>query len=234
MIRLRLKSEFKRESTLCPRKGRCQSPRTRLTHLNRTACRCLSWQAEKTAAPARNSQSRSARRVRTKPEIGGNARAIDINTSPCKIGVWGIETAFAGAAIVSTGNEPNEPPPERRSVNCKDYHQPKATAPGGSRRSAYQKKSRCPAWAIDANLQQALMDSALVDSTNAKDAFGRPKRLWNAVENYIFVAVSCNLESPVYNCYPEWPPDGKLVVELQRRAERTRDEVLNRWEVGDE
>jgi hypothetical protein len=81
---------------------------------------------------------------------------------------------------------------------------------------------------MDRDLQQRLIAEALEDTARAKDAMGRPKRLWNAVEGRIFVGVSCGLAEPVYNCYPEMPPDGRLFDELQRRAERTRDQVPRR------
>jgi hypothetical protein len=44
----------------------------------------------------------------------------------------------------------------------------------------------------------------------------------------IFVARSCNMSDPMYDCYPENPPDGKLLPELLRRAERTPEEVTRR------
>jgi hypothetical protein len=47
-------------------------------------------------------------------------------------------------------------------------------------------------------------------------------------EGRIFVGVSCNLAQPAYNCYPEVPADGGLFEELQRRAERTRDQIPRR------
>lgn len=120
-----------------------------------------------------------------------------------------------------------------RSVHCKDYHRAKTAGARGSLASSYQRKSHCPSWAQDLALQQALINEALEDSGGALDSLGRPKRLWNAVEGYIFIGVSCNLSETRYNCYPERPPDGKLFSELQRRADRTRDEVLNRTEFGD-
>jgi hypothetical protein len=112
--------------------------------------------------------------------------------------------------------------PERRAVHCKDYHRPKTSANAGNLRDRYQRKSTCPTWASSEELQQALIDEALEDS------LGRPKTLWNAVDGRIFVGVSCNLREPRYNCYPEAPPDGKLFNELQRRAERTPDDLLGR------
>jgi hypothetical protein len=72
------------------------------------------------------------------------------------------------------------------------------------------------------------IQEALEDTAGASDSSGRPKKLWNAVEGRIFVGVSCNLADPVYNCYPEVPADGGLFEELQRRAERTRDQIPRR------
>jgi hypothetical protein len=86
----------------------------------------------------------------------------------------------------------------------------------------------CPSWAANLDFQRFLIDDALEDSGESKDAFGRPKKLWNAVEGVVFIGISCNLQEPLYNCYPETPPPGKLFAVLQRRAERTRDEVLDR------
>jgi hypothetical protein len=88
--------------------------------------------------------------------------------------------------------------------------------------------SQCPSWAADSNLQQALIDEALEDTGGAKDFGGRPRKLWNAVEKMIFVARSCNMHDAMYDCYSENPPDGKLLPELLRRAERTREEVPRR------
>src|SRR5689334_22343111 len=82
---------------------------------------------------------------------------------------------------------------ERRIVYCKEYHQPKAINPDGILRSRYQRKSRCPSWAEDPTLRQALINDALVDSSGAMDSQGRPKRLWNAVDGFVFIGVSCNL-----------------------------------------
>jgi hypothetical protein len=78
---------------------------------------------------------------------------------------------------------------------------------------------------MDQELQKRLIEEALEDTKGATDSMGRPKRLWNALEGRIFVGVSCNLAEPVYNCYQDAPPDGGLFDELQRRAERTRDQV---------
>ena len=115
-----------------------------------------------------------------------------------------------------------------RRVFCKPYHAPRvADDPGRTRRNE-DTKSRCPSWASNPELQQALIDEALEDSGGMRDCRGRPKKLWNAVEQMTFIAVSCNLADPMYNCYPETPPDGKLVAELLRRAERSRDDIPRR------
>jgi hypothetical protein len=116
--------------------------------------------------------------------------------------------------------------PEQRRVDCKVYHEPKAARNPGRLRSQHDKKSTCPSWAADPVLQQALIDEALEDTRGLHDTFGRPQRLWNAVEGVIFVGKSNNLREPSYNCYLEIPPDGKLFRELQRRRERTRRDVL--------
>ena len=71
-----------------------------------------------------------------------------------------------------------------------------------------------------------LIADALVPEASATDWKGRPKRIWNAVDEFIFVGDSCNLAEPKYNCYPAYPPNGKLFNELQERAERTIEEVL--------
>lgn len=124
-------------------------------------------------------------------------------------------------------DESNTVPPVR-IVHCKDYHRPKTGGNPGSLRNQYQRKSTCPSWAMDQDLQQRLIQEALEDTAGASDSLGRPKKLWNAVEGRIFVGVSCNLAQPVYNCYPEVPADGGLFEELQRRAERTWDQVPRR------
>jgi hypothetical protein len=115
---------------------------------------------------------------------------------------------------------------EPRMVFCKGYHHSRPSSPRGTLRGQYQVKSSCPNWANDHTLQHVLIEEAMEDSGGQRDSLGRPKRLWNAVEDVIFVGVSCNLQTPHYNCYPERPPCGKLLEVLERRAERTRDEVL--------
>ena len=123
---------------------------------------------------------------------------------------------------------PEDPPvPPRRSVHCKDYHRAKTAGTSGSIRVRQDRKSTCPSWATDRQVQQALIDDVL--RFRGCDGLSWPsKKLWNAVEGFVFIGVSCNLQEPRYNCYPESPPDGKLLGELQQRAERTRNELLGR------
>jgi hypothetical protein len=113
----------------------------------------------------------------------------------------------------------------QRTVHCKQYHSPRTAGNPGMTRRKSDRKSQCPSWAANVSLQRALIAEALEDTGKTKDCRGRPKRLWNAVEKTIFIAVSCNLNEPMYNCYPEVPPDGKLLSELLRRAERTLDDI---------
>jgi len=129
---------------------------------------------------------------------------------------------------MAVGVDESQDVPPLRTVHCKDYHRPKTGGNPGSLRNQYQRKSTCPSWAMDQDLQRRLIQEALEDTAGASDSLGRPKKLWNAVEGRIFVGVSCNLAQPVYNCYPEVPADGGLFEELQRRAERTRDQIPRR------
>jgi hypothetical protein len=128
----------------------------------------------------------------------------------------------------STDTTTQQDQPPRRLVFCKVYHSPRVAADPGRTRRNTDVKSRCPSWAADTDLRQALIDEALEDPGGAEDFRGRPKKLWNAVERLTFIGVSCNMNEPLYNCYPESPPNGKLLLELLRRAERTRDEVPRR------
>jgi hypothetical protein len=121
----------------------------------------------------------------------------------------------------------DEGPRPRRIVQSKDYHRPKTAGNTGKLRDAYQRKSTCPSWASDLTLRDALINDALPDPSGAKDSLGRVKKLWNAVDGWYFVGVSCNLQEERYNCYPEYPPDGKLIGDLNRRADRTVESVLN-------
>lgn len=130
----------------------------------------------------------------------------------------------------ATMDETSKPDVERL-LECKVYHKTKATAKVGSLRNRNENKSRCPDWADDPKLQAILLKEALIDSGGSLDWKGRPKRIWNAVAGQIFVGVSCNTEEPRYNCYPEHPPDGKLIKQLKQRAERNLSDVLDRPEI---
>lgn len=114
-----------------------------------------------------------------------------------------------------------------RGVYCKVYHSPIKATSSPRLRSRTQNKSTCPPWASNELLQQALINEALEDTRQLKDYLGRPLILWNAVAGEIFVGRSNNTEKLEYNCYPERPPDGKLIKELKRRASRTVEEVLS-------
>jgi len=72
--------------------------------------------------------------------------------------------------------------PLRRTVHCKDYHSPRTAGNPGKVRNQNQRKSTCPSWAMDGDLQLRLIREALEDTAGARDAMGRPKKLWNAVE----------------------------------------------------
>src|SRR4051812_13153244 len=97
----------------------------------------------------------------------------------------------------------------RRIVECKEDHRPIPTARGGRLRKKSEQKSRCPQWADDPGLRQALLDEALVDPNGGEDMYGRPKKLWNAIEDMFFLGRSCNTSEPRYDCYPEYFPSGK-------------------------
>jgi hypothetical protein len=125
--------------------------------------------------------------------------------------------------MANEGADP-EPAVHGATVLCKGYHDPKRGGQTGVIRR--NQKAICPSWAMDAAVQEVLIRGALARDDEQEDAFGRPKRLWNAVDNKVFVGVSCNMQSPTYNCYPENPPDGALYNELIRRAERSLEEVL--------
>lgn len=111
-----------------------------------------------------------------------------------------------------------------RIQRCKSYHDSTSAADAGLARRKGDRKSRCPGWAHDAAFRQRLLDEAIVDRDAGEDAFGNPKRLWNAVAHWYFVAVSTNEQSASYNCYPEEPL--AFLEELAERAHRTVEEVL--------
>jgi hypothetical protein len=79
---------------------------------------------------------------------------------------------------------------------------------------------------MDEEVQSVLIQNALVPEDAPEDSWGRPKRIWNAVDGYIFVGVSVNLAEPVYNCYPDSPSDGDLYDELEERAKRSVQSLL--------
>jgi hypothetical protein len=110
-------------------------------------------------------------------------------------------------------------------VYCKDYHNPKTNDAryAGKRLSG---KSKCPPWAMNERLQAELLKESLVCNAGAVDRFGKPRRRWNAVGGYVFVAVSCHTEDGKYNCYPEDPPSGVHYRELLRRRDRTPEQLL--------
>lgn len=119
-----------------------------------------------------------------------------------------------------------------RILVCKPYHRSTPAKKGGDIRKKSEQKSRCPQWADDPRLRQALLDDALIDPTGGEDMFGRPKKLWNAIGGCYFIGRSCNTREPQYNCYPEYFPTGTLFEELKTRSERqVRDYIqisLNR------
>lgn len=73
-------------------------------------------------------------------------------------------------------------------------------------------------------LHETLLRDALVDPDGGQDWKGRPKRLWNAVAGWTFVAVSTSEAEPAYNCYPDVPATA-LLDELTARAERSLEEL---------
>ena len=86
-------------------------------------------------------------------------------------------------------------------------------------------KSRCPGWARDETLQSHLLADAIVDPDGGEDSNGRPRRLWNAVNEWYFVGVSTNEAEPAYNCYPDLPMT-KIRQKLIERARRSIEDVL--------
>jgi hypothetical protein len=112
---------------------------------------------------------------------------------------------------------------EAPRVGCKVYHRAlRAGDPAHYRSPTYQ-KSRCPGWANDPALQRRLLEEAIVDEAGGEDSFGRPKRLWNAVNGLYFVGVSTNESRPRYNCYPEVPT--AYLDELDQRLERSLEDI---------
>src|ERR1700683_863612 len=114
--------------------------------------------------------------------------------------------------------------PIARKVVCKPYHKSTPRSRGGLLRKIGDRKSRCPQWADDLKLRQALIDEALPDPDGAKDMFGHPKLLWNAIDGVYFLARSCNTMEPQYDCYPEYFQYGDIYRELESRSRRKLNE----------
>ena len=112
----------------------------------------------------------------------------------------------------------------RRLIRCKPKHAALTALNPGHVRGKSDLRSRCPGW-VTAELQQRLLDEALEDPESGVDAYGRPRKIWNAVSKWIFVGVSSNEPVPAYNCYPEAPVTA-LARELRERAARTIEQVL--------
>jgi hypothetical protein len=112
----------------------------------------------------------------------------------------------------------------RSAIRCKPKHRAIKSSSMGQLRTRLDVRSRCPGWVTD-ELQRKLIENALVEPGDDRDSYGRPRRVWNAVDHWVFVGVSSNEPVPAYNCYPEVPAT-TLMDELQRRAERTIEEVL--------
>ncbi len=113
-----------------------------------------------------------------------------------------------------------------RRLRCKKYHESRGKADEGRLRTVREKKSRCPGWAKDERLRRVLLADAVEEPEVARDMFGNPKRIWNAVADWTFVGVSTNEQEPSYNCYPEVPATS-LIDELAARAERSVEQLLD-------
>jgi hypothetical protein len=118
------------------------------------------------------------------------------------------------------------PPPKQvpPSIRCKPKHHALTKAEPGNTRTKVDVRSRCPGWAV-ADVQNRLMEEALVDPLGGSDSYGRPRKLWNAVGGFVFLGVSSNEPVPAYNCYPSEPLT-ELVDTLRLRAERTVEALL--------
>jgi hypothetical protein len=114
---------------------------------------------------------------------------------------------------------------EERVVRCKPYHRALKKDDPGQLRAAGDVKSRCPGWAHDEELRRHLLADAIVDPDGGEDINGRPRRLWNAVNDWCFVGVSTNEPEPAYNCYPETPMT-KVRQALIVRARRSIEDIL--------
>ncbi len=114
--------------------------------------------------------------------------------------------------------------PSQAIVRCKPKHHSLTKSGSGNTRTKVDLKSRCPGW-ITQQIQQRLVDDALVDPSGDTDSFGRPRKIWNAVAGWTFIGVSSNEQVAAYNCYPEVPVTA-LAEELMNRAERRIEDVL--------
>jgi hypothetical protein len=131
------------------------------------------------------------------------------------------------APAMSSNPSSRRTPAHQRTVVCKPYHS--STSRGGRPRKKEETKSRCPQWADDPRVRQALLNEALIDPSGGEDVFGNPRKLWNAIEGCYFIGRSCNTSVPQYDCYPEYFPSGKLYTELRERAlRRLRDYMSGR------
>lgn len=117
-----------------------------------------------------------------------------------------------------------------RIVFCKEYHRPTPTSRDGRLRTKADQKSRCPEWADDPRLRQALIDEALPDPNDDKDMYGRPRKLWTALAGKYFIGRSCEMAEPRYNCHPEVFPPGKLFAVMRERADRKLEDFLREME----
>ncbi|MBI4957195.1 MAG: hypothetical protein HY908_34600 [Myxococcales bacterium] len=134
------------------------------------------------------------------------------------------QAAKRGAPPTATDSMPAATPPRPRVARCKRYHAALSREEPGDRRTLGDRKSRCPGWADNNRLRDLLLDEALVEESAGQTWAGHPKRLWNAIEGWTFVAVSTNEAVPAYNCYPEIPT--AFIEELATRAERAVEDVL--------
>lgn len=123
---------------------------------------------------------------------------------------------------------PAPPPPDDAEVlpvvRCKPKHRALTGGSPGTVRGRVDVRSRCPGW-VTAELQDRLLQDALADPDSGPDAFGRPRKLWNAVAGWVFIGVSSNERAPAYNCYPEAPMTS-LAEELRVRERRTVEQFL--------
>lgn len=111
-------------------------------------------------------------------------------------------------------------------VRCKIYHRPRRPGDPARERGREFAKSKCPGWAMNADIQMRLLREALEDPTGGADAHGRPRRIYNAVGDVCFVGLSTNEPEPAYNCYPEQPLTTELRHELLMRARRSIDDLM--------